>query len=446
MNGFYHEGHFSMLSEAVLADLLMTRPSTSPILPRIKALHADGELVPDYPWCRFFTGLLHEGLHEICIYIPGRVQSPDAVLTLLEEATWRSPNVTSLSVESSLTTFDGDVGVSLSSSISRMHKLRTFITYSCLLTPPALSALEQLPNLQEIKIFSNSYLQERRTNGTLPQSVPPNSFPQLTFLMLQCSLAELCRYLSLATGISPGLHTLFVDIIAKSKSNTFQNSLVKIAEAFPLLEYLTITRNQDFSVFEEDAAGSVKPPLTYRNLQPLTRMPHLRTFDLKYEVVVSMTDSELCTLLSQCPSLVTLDLNQEPMILSPTELTINVLPLIARACPQLEDLALYVDTDVEPVKTSSLCTFTSLESLNLGTSLLQSRPVVMKMLARVLPEDCELISKPSFELNVEKLFCQPDVVETRTARRKEWAQVSEWLPIMLELRSESLASAKQETE
>jgi len=150
MNGFYHEGHFSMLSEAVLADLLMTRPSTSPILPRIKALHADGELVPDYPWCRFFTGLLHEGLHEICIYIPGRVQSPDAVLTLLEEATWRSPNVTSLSVESSLTTFDGDVGVSLSSSISRMHKLRTFITYSCLLTPPALSALEQLPNLQEI--------------------------------------------------------------------------------------------------------------------------------------------------------------------------------------------------------------------------------------------------------------------------------------------------------
>ncbi len=70
----------------------------------------------------------------------------------------------------------------------------------------------------------------------------------------------------------------------------------------------------------------------------------------------------------------------------------------------------------------------------------------MKMLAQVLPEGCELISKPSFERNVEKLFCQPDVVETRTARRKEWTQVSEWLPIMSELRSESLASAKQEIE
>jgi len=159
-----------------------------------------------------------------------------------------------------------------------------------------------------------------------------------------------------------------------------------------------------------------------------------------------MTDSELCTLLSQCPSLVTLDLNQEPMILSPTELTINVLPLIARACPQLEDLALYVDTAVEPVETSSLCTFTSLVSLNLGTSLLHSRPVVMKMLAQVLPEGCKLISIPSFELDAEKLFGQPDAVETRAARRKEWAQVSEWLPILLEVRIESLARAKQGTE
>ncbi len=159
-----------------------------------------------------------------------------------------------------------------------------------------------------------------------------------------------------------------------------------------------------------------------------------------------MTNSELCTLLSQCPALVALDLNQEPMVLSPTELTINVLPLIARACPQLKDLALYVDTDVEPLEPLSLCTFTNLQTINLGTSLLQSKPVVMALLAQVLPEGCRLISRPSFEPDVEKLFGQPDAVEAREARRKEWVQVSEMIPILLEVRRGSWARAKQGTE
>lgn len=212
-----------------------------------------------------------------------------------DEVSWRLPNLTSIYVESSLTTFEGDVEISLSSSISRMHNLRNFFTHSCLLMPAELSALEQLPNLEEVLIMSNSYSQGRTTNGSLPKLVSPNPFPRLTSLELQCSLTELCRYLSLANGISPGLRDLIIDVIARSKTCTFQNALVKIAEAFPLLENLTIVRSEDFSVFEEDVAGLVRQPLTYRNLQPLTRMRRLQSFDLQSEVVVSMTNSELCT-------------------------------------------------------------------------------------------------------------------------------------------------------
>jgi len=445
MDGFDHQGQFSMISEAALADILITRPSTNPILPRIKTLKVDGELVPDYPWCKFFTGLLHDGLQELCIYIPSLELSPDAVLSFLEEVVWRSPNITSLSIESSLMTFVGDVGVSLSSSISRMHNLRKFVALSCLLTPVELCVLEQLPHLQEVSIFFDSHLQGRMTNGALPKFVSPNPFPQLTSLELQASLAELCRYLSLANGISPGLRTLFVDVISQSKFGIFQNALVKIAEAFPHLEYLSITRNEDFNVVDE-VAGSVRPPLTYGNLHPLTRMTRLQTFILKYEVVVSMTNRELCTLLSQCPSLVALDLNQEPIVLSPTELTINVLPLIAQACPRLADLALYVDTNVKPLETSSLSTFTNLKSISLGISLLQCRPVVATLLAQVLPEGCRLISKPSFEQKMEEQFGEPNDVETRAVRRKEWAQVSEWIPILLEVRRGSFARANEGTE
>jgi len=96
-------------------------------------------------------------------------------------------------------------------------------------------------------------------------------------------------------------------------------------------------------------------------------------------------------------------LNQEPMVLSPTELTLNVLPSIARACPKLVLLALYVDTNIEPLETSSLSTFTNLKSISLGISPLQSRHVVLTMLAQVLPEGYQLTSNPSFEPDVEKL-------------------------------------------
>lgn len=336
-----------MLSEAALAELLMTKPSTGPIFPRSVSLFADGELTPEYPWCRFFTGLLHEGIKVISIYIP--VHSPEDILNFLEEAIWRSPNVLTVAVETTLMVLGGEAEVSLAASVSKMHKLAIFNIQSCLLTASIILALDQLPDLQEVRFHENSYLQGRTTNGTLPQSVSPNPFPRLTTLELQCSLRELCRYLPLANGILPGLRNLTVDVISKDHSVVLQNSLVKIAVAFPLLESFSIFWNEDYSMIEEGGdAIWVESHLTYLNLHPLTKMPRLREFNLAYNEIVSMTDNELCKLVTQCPSLQTLQLNPEPMHLLPTEITINVVPILAQACPQLKELHLFVNTSVEP--------------------------------------------------------------------------------------------------
>lgn len=427
-----------MISEAALAEFLMMKPPTCPILPRCQRINLDQLILGDYPWYQFYTGLLHEGVQEISICVPER--SPNDVLNFFEESTWRSPNITSLIVETELAVFDGGIVASLSSSILKLRKLTRAEWQSCLLTAQMLSTLEQLPDLKEILIKENTYREGREIDGTLPKTVAPSPFPHLTSLMLQCSLDELCRYMPLADGIAPGLLNLTIDVISKSRPEAFQNVLTKIAVAFPNLVSLAITRNENFDIFDDDDDDdeATRLPLTYQNLRPLTMMPHLETFQLKFDGVVSLTNSTLCSLLAQCSSMRILRLNQEPMTLSQTDLSINVLPMIARVCPQLEDLALYVNTKVDSPETSSLHTFERLKTIDLGLSLLENKLIATTLLAQVLPDGCKLISKPVFDLEAEDLFAYNDEdSEVREERRNEWAQVSEWMSILLKVRRES---------
>lgn len=413
------------------------------IFPRCRRLNIDGGLLSDYPWRQLFTGFLHEGIQDVRIFVAG--QAPNDIPNFLEEVVWRSPNVTSLSLESLLRTWDADIAVSLSSSIAMMHKLTVVITYSCLLTAQMLSSLEQLPNLQDVEFYSNSYRLGRVSNGLLPQSVRPHPFPSLTSLSIQSSLVEFSRYLSLASGIAPALRHLFLDIISMTKPSHFQNALVKIAEAFPLLETLQVSRKEDFSMFEGGFADS--PVLSRQNLLPIANMRSLRTLRVRCEAVFSMTNSELCALLSRCTSLITLELNQEPMVLSPTELTIHVLPMIAKACPQLEDLALYIDTGVgseyPPTQSFWLEPFVILEWISFGISPLQNKQVIATLLSQVLPEDCELKCEPLYDSDVEREFIclSAEDAKAREACRKEWAQVAEWIPILKEARRQGRLEA-----
>ncbi len=166
-----------VLSESSLTDLLMAKPATVPILPQIERLFVDGELCPEFPWCRFLAGFLHDNLQDIAICIDNRL--PNIVVGFLDEASWRSPNITSLTIEAVLDTFETDVGDSLSNSLQTMQKLTEIYVQSCLLPPRILSSLEQLPALQAIFFLADSYRCGRKSSGLLPRSVRPNSFPSL---------------------------------------------------------------------------------------------------------------------------------------------------------------------------------------------------------------------------------------------------------------------------
>src|SRR6185369_13652381 len=93
---------------------------------------------------------------------------------------------------------EGRVETSISNTLRSMRSLNCVRFQSCLLTPVMLSSIEQLPNLETVGLIEyGDFSQGTDLSGLLPQSVGPNPFPKLTKLALQCTLAELRRYLSL---------------------------------------------------------------------------------------------------------------------------------------------------------------------------------------------------------------------------------------------------------
>ncbi|KLO14233.1 hypothetical protein SCHPADRAFT_996698 [Schizopora paradoxa] len=433
VDGFHRDEDYRILSETAFAELLMTRPAKTPLFPRARRFEVDGDLIPYFPGLKVFLNLLHEDLREFTLNISE--ESPDEIVKFFEEVVWRSPNITNLDIETSLNDFNEDMKNSLISSISALRRLTTVAIYPGLLTAQLFSALQQLPDLQEVRDFFSDSLSRaaRITNETLPHTIPSNAFPRLTRLTLHCSFAELYRYLSLGKGFAPRLRHLDIGVVSKFKPANLRIALLKIAETFPLLEHLRIIQTDCPSalVVERDPTGS-KESLNRRSLNPLTRLRSLHTFILRCDEVVSMANDELCAILSQCTSLKYLILNHEPLALPTTELTLDVLPMLAQKCPQLLQLCLFVDTDVEDAETVTSHTFEKMTSIDFGISPVHDKRVITKLLAQVLPEECILMSNPAHTSDIEALLVSPEDRKTREERRKEWAEISQWIPVLFD--------------
>ncbi len=309
--------------------------------------------------------------------------------------------------------------------------------------------LEQLPVLQGIFVLEGSYRRGKKSNGLLPQSVLPHSFPSLESVTLQSSMKELNRYLSVVNGVAPRLRHLVVDVISTNDTKTFRKCVAQVADAFPLLESLTISRLEDYDIFRErdNGTSSVEALLTYEDLVPLTSLAHLQEVILHYCVPVSMTDNQLHTLLSQCPSLTVLELNQEPMILSPTELTVNVLPLLAQSCPQTGVPRLVRGHGRRYRRdTGTLHVYESVRNQFRGVppSVTNDRGV-LPLLAQVLPEDCKNCTVSPYPEDVQKLLDR-DGKQGRQSRRNAWAKVANLMPILLDVRRQSASRALRERE
>ena len=85
-------------------------------------------------------------------------------------------------------------------------------------------------------------------------------------------------------------------------------------------------------------------PITASTLEPLTRLVCLRRFMIDSNRPIETTDDQLADLLECCPSVTSLHLAPEPVVLSDPLLTIDVLRKLALRGSKIEKISLYVDT------------------------------------------------------------------------------------------------------
>ncbi|KAL5501247.1 hypothetical protein ACEPAH_9634 [Sanghuangporus vaninii] len=177
--------------------------------------------------------------------------------------------------------------------------------------------------------------------------------------------------------------------------------------------------------------------VTFEVLKPLLDFSELQTLNLSYHRPFHLTDTDLEKLLMNLPNLSGLGFCAEPLLQEPPLLTTAVLPIIARRCPMINSLAMYIDTRVGPPSLSTQAIsfhvqFTHLKQIRFGTSPLAEEDVsgFAFYLSKLLPPTCKMDSLADVHwLNSNELRTAGHFVSDVATRR--WGHVSLLLNVLV---------------
>ncbi|KLO14232.1 hypothetical protein SCHPADRAFT_927960 [Schizopora paradoxa] len=433
-----------ILSKSSLAEILLTKPDYQPLLPRLRELQVVGVLENEvFPWLQLSIHLLQVSLKTIMVVFP--LGSPHASARFVEEISRRARNVEKLDFLVRGTTLDAVELDALPRLFPTMQKLTRVSFSSRLFSPALLSSLQGCANLETIDVSSDSLYLNGVTLpfGRLPESLMPDAFPSLTSLKLICSLEEWNRMMSCGECIAPNLCHLQIDVVSLNDASTFRTSLGLIGKSFPSLQSLGFIRRSDASVVRGLGGDSSNAFLNAKDLSPLAYMKKLNSFKLCYIEPVTMRNEDLAALLGNLSCLEVFELHPSPVHLHPTELNLNLIPMLRQTCPRLHRAILYLDaTDIQSASSPSLDYSGNLSCIGFKTSPVRKADVhkIMVFLSQVLPENCKM----EHERYLETRFV--GVIDASQWKRMEeyrlvWENMAELLPLVMEVRRVSAMRA-----
>lgn len=280
-----------------------------------------------------------------------------------------------LNTDFSATSVEEDV-LELIKSMTRLERLTLPRFW---ITERVFSAMSQLPSLQYVgqrKAYwwGNA---EDTENGLLLaiESLESGAFPALKDITYDTnSLYESKRFLS-----SPNTPKLLTSLCVTSSKleapHQLQDFLTCLSSSSPQLEELDI--GLTFAI--TDAPGH-STDITVTTLRPLHLLLNLNHFGLATHFPLKMTDDDLETFTSGWTQLKVLWLNETPAHAVQrdvkSELSLTALRILAKNCPNLEELSIFLDASAIPEETPSTAAagsskvpsgdFTTLQALALG--------------------------------------------------------------------------------
>ncbi|PPQ76084.1 hypothetical protein CVT26_004591 [Gymnopilus dilepis] len=436
-----------VLKQSVFDDVARTRTRLN-ILPNMHTLCWNAPL----DTCVMF---MHGGVKTLYIFLPMEPQKPSP-RPFFQEIAARMPNLTTLDVRSCVPMRDIETEmVELLRALPKLHKV-TFPRYY--FTTRIAQALSKQEHLGVIEF---QYLPEQGFGcsldvATFNPTLEEGAFPVLWDHSMAVGFDDAARFHNLPYAPA-NLTMLYIDSNVVERPSSVRNLLSVIAENCQLLQSLALVSVRDASLsYMEDNDFDPDFMISFDHLKPMLKIQGLTSMELVHQYPLSLDRSNIEQIASSWPSIETLILNNEPVYLEKSNLTLEALIPFARHCPKLSQLGLFIDADNIPdipvddhtstsggsVDYSSLPQFTSLRGLSMGISIISEEQFnrASLFLSHLLPLECRLNCGITWDEATDVI---PAVTKAVQERCEIWIRVADLLPVLIRLRKEERERTRQ---
>jgi len=284
-----------------------------------------------------------------------------------------------------------------------------------------------------------------------------DAFPSLFDLSLAANLTDMSCFFQ--GDFAPlNLTDLYIHTTRLESAGSVHNILLILSESCHMLRFLGLDMCSKWTqspLRAED--GSVEDNITLAILEPLLAFSQLAHLWLTYHRRLQLTNADLQSLLSRWPTIEKLTLNPEPMLLDePSCLTLDVLPVIAKHCPSMRELQLYLDCSgaallQDPLGHAFNFLFTTggrahpfqhLTFFSPGMSPLRAcdaAPTAM-YLSKLFPSHCDIAAGATW---VGQVDASVEFLGAIHALQETWGRVRELTPLLVISREEERKRARQ---
>ncbi|KAL5513863.1 hypothetical protein ACEPAG_2624 [Sanghuangporus baumii] len=279
--------------------------------------------------------------------------------------------------------------------ISSVAYMETFKCDLFFATSLVLGALSQLSSLRNIN-FSYATGQREDVMGLRP-AITHNSFLELTTFEFCSAYRDACEIMQMNSA--PNLEKLFIHSTQLENTDILLRLLFVLSKHRPKLMHLSLDSVHDVEGPLRDVNGQETDRVTLDILTPLLSFPLLQRIRVAYHRPFQLSNADMEKLVGSWPNMVDISLCADPFLEEPPMLTVAVLPIVAKHCPRLRLLRLYLDTRSVFPKFSlqgaaDRCRFASLGYADFGTSPLAEEDIFNFSfdIGKSLSHACTLVS------------------------------------------------------
>lgn len=408
------------LHQSIFDTIARTR-TTLNIMPNIHTVHWQN------PNLNLSIIFMHANIRHFTFFLPINFAT-DSPRPFFLEITSRMPHLTNLDIRSSVPMHT--IETEMVSLIEQLPKLKKITFPRFYLTTKVAEALSRLPHLEIIE-FQYSAEQGYGDPIDVTPFIPnlsEGAFPSLWDHSMTTTFDDAARFIN--AKFSPtNLTMLYIDSDFIETPSSIYNFLSIVAENCQLLKSLALVSLRDASSVP-NIDQATDDDITLDVLKPLLRLPGLSMMELVHQHQLALTQVDIELLACSWPSLETLILNNEPVHLARSNLTLKALLPFAKHCHKLTHLGLFLDAD-ESFDQVNLIPFQNLKRLSMGVSIITDSESVALCLSCILPLGCKLDSGITWDEANEINSSISLKVEERC---QIWSKVAETLPMLCTLR------------